>query len=125
MGTSTNSSVFSEKWKKLHMLRSASRGKKRTELLVEIPISHHESNMSFNLYRTYLMYFKTFYDLLHKVLEYNLINLFLAEFVIFVAVVNNNLENYMVFLNLLLMFRNTVDFDFVSRRLTELSYYYS
>lgn len=71
------------------------------------------------------MYFKTFYDLLHKVLEYNLINLFLAEFVIFVAVVNNNLENYMVFLNLLLMFRNTVDFDFVSRRLTELSYYYS
>lgn len=107
------------------MLRSASRGKKRTELLVEIPISHHESNMSFNLYRTYLMYFKTFYDLLHKVLEYNLINLFLAEFVIFVAVVNNNLENYMVFLNLLLMFRNTVDFDFVSRRLTELSYYYS
>lgn len=47
----------------------------RADLLTE-GIQCHESKMSFNSLRIHLMYFKTFYGFLHKVLEYNLVDLF-------------------------------------------------
>lgn len=62
-------------------LRCASTGgEERAEVLVEVPISPHECDISFDLYRSQLMYSKAFYDLLHKGLEYFLIDLFLDYF---------------------------------------------
>lgn len=50
----------------------------RADLLTE-GIQCHESKMSFNSHRIHLMYFKTFYGFLHKVLEYNLVDFFLHK----------------------------------------------
>lgn len=53
-------------------------GEERADLLIE-GISCHENKMSFNSHRIHLMYFKTFYGFLRKVLEYNLVDLFLCR----------------------------------------------